>query len=87
MDYVYHEYPKCLYNQDGQTLTVDNQEEEVNAAAMGWMTAEKFHASPAPVDPVPSAPATPPTSQASDEPKSEDPEVSNDGSGSTDQSV
>jgi len=43
MDYVYIEYPKCLYNQDGATMTVDNAEEESAAVGMGWATAGQYH--------------------------------------------
>lgn len=43
MDYVYIEYPKCLYNQDGTTMNVDNREEEDAAHEMGWATAEEYH--------------------------------------------
>lgn len=43
MDYVYVEYPKCLYNGVGETVMVENSSEEENAAGMGWMTAEQYH--------------------------------------------
>jgi hypothetical protein len=41
--YVYIEYPKCMYDANGNTMTVDNREEEDAAAAMGWMDAAKKH--------------------------------------------
>lgn len=44
------EYPKCLYQADGQTLVVSNEEEEDSAAGMGWMTAEKFHSKNQPAE-------------------------------------
>lgn len=40
--YVYQEYPKCLYDANGNTMTVDNREEEDSAATMGWMEAAKY---------------------------------------------
>lgn len=37
--YIYVEYPKCLYDANGNTMTVDNREEEDAAVAVGWMDA------------------------------------------------
>ena len=45
----YIEYPKCLYQGDGVTLVVNDEEEESNAAEMGWLTAEQFHSKVEPV--------------------------------------
>lgn len=41
--YVFVEYPKCLYQGDGETLVVNDREEEDSAASMGWMTAKQFN--------------------------------------------
>lgn len=43
MDYIYQDYPKCLYARDGQTVTVLNAEEEALFAVDGWMTAAQYH--------------------------------------------
>lgn len=40
--YVYHEYPKCLYDANGNTMVVDNREEEDSSIQMGWMEAAKY---------------------------------------------
>ena len=58
--YVYQEYPKCLYQRDGTTLVVENQEEEESASSMGWLTAQQYHnpvvSTPLPSDSEPAAP-------------------------------
>lgn len=41
--YVYQEYPKCLYQRDGSTVTASSEEEEMGLVKDGWMTAEQFH--------------------------------------------
>lgn len=41
-NYVYVEYPKCLYR-DTETVTVQSREEEDLCAKDGWVTAEVFH--------------------------------------------
>lgn len=50
-EYVYVEYPKCLYRAD-ETVTVHSREEEDSHANDGWLTAEEFHAAPRTVDPL-----------------------------------
>jgi hypothetical protein len=45
MDYVYQEYPKCLYHPNGLTMEVLSEEAEVAMAELGWLTADQFHAS------------------------------------------
>jgi hypothetical protein len=40
-EYVYQEYPKCLYNGKA-TMTVHSSEEEQQEALNGWVTAEQF---------------------------------------------
>lgn len=45
MDYVYIEYPKCLYQRSGEMVTVANAEEEALCASEGYRTAEQFHGS------------------------------------------
>ena len=56
-DYVYQEYPKCLYQASGLTVTVESIDDELDMSALGWMTAEQFHGTaeiPAPPElPVP----------------------------------
>lgn len=42
-EYVFIEYPKCLYNSDGLTMEVSNREEEDEAKVFGWLTAEEYH--------------------------------------------
>lgn len=54
MDYVYQDYPKCLYAKDGSTVTVLNAEEEGLFTVDGWMTAAQFHASASVSEPEPS---------------------------------
>lgn len=77
--YVYIEYPKCMYDANGNTMTVDNREEEDAAAAMGWMDAAKKYDYPIEttgvvVDednstpPVPPAPAPPADEELAEEP-------------------
>lgn len=39
----YIEYPKMMYNQNGETMTVDNGEEEEAATMVGWLTVEGYH--------------------------------------------
>lgn len=41
--YVYQEFPKCLYQANGLTVTVASIEDQLDMAALGWMTAEQFH--------------------------------------------
>jgi hypothetical protein len=65
--YVYIEYPKCVYNSTGETMTVDNREEEDAARGMGWMTAEEYH-SPKQVVPPAAPPVVPPASESSSAP-------------------
>lgn len=55
-EYVYQEYPKCLYQKGGGTLVVDSVEEESSAVQMGWMTAEQYHNPVIIVTPVPAVP-------------------------------
>lgn len=42
-EYVYVEYPKCLYRGD-ETVTVRSRTEEDVCAKEGWVTADAFHA-------------------------------------------
>lgn len=42
--YVYQEYPKCLYLKSGQTIDVQNEEQEQAMAKEGYMTAEQYYA-------------------------------------------
>lgn len=58
--YVYIEFPKCLYNQTGATLTVENQEEEDSAKETGWKTAEEHYAIPLIIAPNASQPLSQP---------------------------
>ena len=54
MSYIYIKYPMCMYQIDGQTLIVDNEAEEEQAASMGWMTAAQYHGYPSEPAPEPS---------------------------------
>lgn len=85
MEYV--DYPKCLYAQDGQTMVVDNQEEETAAKEMGWMTAAQYHKYDEPVaPPVVEPPVVVPPVVVPEAPKVVEGEA-NDSQGSADQSV
>jgi hypothetical protein len=44
--YVYQEYPKCLYDSSGETITVSNQNEEARMIADGYLTAEHYFQQP-----------------------------------------
>lgn len=44
-EYVYVEYPKCLYRGE-ETVTVRSRGEEDECANEGWVTAEAFYAVP-----------------------------------------
>lgn len=50
-EYVYIEYPKCLYDKSGKMVTVETQEEEIEQSVLGYMTAEKFYAVEPTVEP------------------------------------
>ena len=43
-DYVYQEYPKCLYHETNElTVTVSSIDQELDMAALGWQTAEQHY--------------------------------------------
>jgi hypothetical protein len=42
-EYVYQEYPKCLYQSNGLTVTVASIDEELDMNELGWQTAEQFY--------------------------------------------